>query len=228
MKKKLCLVLPAFNEAKVIGGVIDNLNLELLKLKKIQKEVVVVDDGSSDQTGDVAKKKGAVVLKHVINRGLGGALTTGLEYAKRKNSDVVLTMDADGQHDPKDIKKVIGPILSGQADIVIGTRNVAKMPIDRKILTLLSSLLTFVFFGVYAKDTQSGLRAFNKKALNKIKIKTQRMEVSSEIFYEIKRSNLSFKQVPIRVIYTAYSREKGQQNLNAVKILLKLVLRLFR
>ncbi|MFC1711805.1 glycosyltransferase family 2 protein [Patescibacteria group bacterium] len=226
--KKLVVILPAYNEAKVIGGVIDRLNKELRNLKNLDKEIVVIDDGSRDKTAEIAKKRGAVLLKHIINRGLGGALATGLEYARRENVDVALTFDSDGQHEPEDIKKIIKPILENRANIVIGVRDISKMPLDRKIMTFLSSLLTLIFFGIFARDTQSGFRAFDKKALKKVKIKTQRMEVSSEFFHEIKKSGLIFKQIPIKVIYTKYSREKGQKNLNAMEILLKLVLRLFR
>ena len=226
--KKLYIILPAFNEAKVIGAVLEKLKKELKKLKNLTAEIVVVDDCSGDRTSKIAKSKKIIVLRHSINRGLGGALTTGIEYARRNQADLAVTFDADGQHNPRDICKVIRPILEDKADVVIGARNIKKMPWDRQIMTLLSSLATFIFFGVYCSDTQSGFRAFNKKAINKIKIKTQRMEVSSEFFNEIKKHNLRWVQVPIKVIYTSYSREKGQSNLNSIKILVKLIMRLFR
>lgn len=226
--KKLVVILPALNEARVIGSVLSNLKKELKRLKGLKTETVVVDDGSRDKTSKIARSKGAIVFRHPINRGLGGALATGIEHVKQNQVDLVVTFDADGQHDPKDINKVLRPILENKADVVIGTRNIKKMPFDRKIITLISSWITFIFFGVYCSDTQSGFRAFNKKALNRIRIKTQRMEVSSEIFHEIRKYKFRLKEVPIKVIYTSYSRKKGQENLNALKILLKLTLRLFR
>jgi UDP-N-acetylglucosamine---dolichyl-phosphate N-acetylglucosaminyltransferase len=226
--RRLAIVLPAFNEEKIIKKTLKDLKKELLKLKGYEKKIVVVDDGSKDKTVEKAKSSGVLVLKHVLNRGLGGALATGLEYAKRHDFDLVLTFDADGQHDPKDIKKVLRPLEKRQADVVIGVRNLAKMPFDRRVLTFASSVLTFIFFGVWCSDTQSGFRGFSKKSLEKIKIKTQRMEVSSEFFYEIKKHDLKMVEVPIKVIYTKYSRAKGQQNLNALNILVKLVMRLFR
>ena len=226
--KKLLLILPAFNEAKVISRVLDGLKKELKKIKGLEKEIVVVDDGSRDQTAKIAQDKKVTVLKHPINRGLGGALGTGIEYARREEADFVVSFDADGQHDPRDVKKILQPLLASQADIVIGQRRIKEMPWDRKALTFLSSVATFVFFGIWSSDAQSGFRAFNKKALQKVKIKTQRMEVSSEFFGEIKKHGLRFKEVPIKVIYTSYSRQKGQKNTNALKILIKLILRLFR
>jgi glycosyltransferase involved in cell wall biosynthesis len=224
---KLFIILPAFNEAPVIGQVLAGVKKELKKIN-LKSEIVVIDDASWDKTAKVAKEKGATVLTHFINRGLGGALATGMEYARKNKAEIVLTMDSDGQHDPEDLKKVIKPILSQKADIVIGVREIKKMPFDRKIITLVSSLITYLFFGIYCSDTQSGFRVFNQKALKKIQIKTQRMEVSSEFFGEIKKNKLKFVEVPVRVIYTPYSRAKGQSNLNAFKILLKLILRLAR
>lgn len=226
--EKLIIVLPAFNEASVIDQVLENLKRELLLISNLQKEIVVVDDGSIDKTSQIAHKHGAMVLKHLINRGLGGALGTGLEYAKMSKADMMVTFDADGQHDAKDISKILNPILNNRADVVIGVRNVKKMPFDRRVITLFSSIITFIFFGIFCQDTQSGFRAFNLKAINSLKIKTQRMEVSSEFFYGIKKHKLRLIEVPIRVIYTPYSLKKGQKNSNAIKILLKLVLRLFR
>lgn len=230
--KKLLVILPAFNEEKVISEVLDDLKKVLKNLKEFDKEldsrIVVVDDASDDRTKDVARQKGIKVLRHVINRGLGGALGTGLAYARRQGVDIAITMDSDGQHNPKDLRRMLKPIIKEESDVVIGKREIQKMPWDRRLMTLLSSLITFLFFGVYSHDTQSGFRAFNKKALSKIRIKTQRMEVSSEFFREIKKNNLKFTEIPVEVIYTPYSRSKGQKNLNSFEILLKLVLRFFR
>jgi len=226
----ICIILPAYNEAPVIGQVLDGVKKEVKK-EKLSAKVVVIDDGSIDQTGKIAQKKGVRVLRHVLNRGLGGALGTGLAYAKKAGADIAATLDSDGQHDPADIKKVIKPILDGKADVVIGTRwksDKDKIPLDRKIITPLSNILTFLLFGIPTSDSQSGFRAFSKKAINTITIRTQGMEVSSELFGEIKKKKLKLTEVPIKVIYTSYSRKKGQTNLNSFQILLKLVLRLFR
>jgi len=224
---KLLVILPAFNEAKVISDVLDSLKKELKKIN-LKSEIVLIDDGSGDSTGQIAQSKGIRVLRHVINRGLGSALKTGLEYARINNFNLALTFDADGQHHPRDIEKVLIPLINKKADVVIGVREIKKMPFDRQIMTFFSRWLTLFLFGVYCRDTQSGFRALNKETLQKIKIRTQRMEVSSEFFKEIKDKELRLKEVPIRVIYTPYSRVKGQSNLNAFKVLIKLILRLGR
>lgn len=228
--KKLCVVLPAFNEEVVISQVLTSVKKELKKLPGWQAQLVVVDDGSHDRTGQVARKAGAIVLRHVLNRGLGGAISTGMGYAKKINADILVTIDSDGQHDPEDIKKVIGPILEGRADVVIGSRlfDRKKMPLDRLIISWGGSILTFFLFRIWTTDSQSGFRAFNRKAMQAIQVKTQGMEVSSELFGEIKRNRLRLTEVPIKVIYTEYSRQKGQNNLNAPRVVLKLILRLFR
>ncbi len=227
-KKKAFVVLPAFNEEKVIGQVLVDLKKAFFALPKFNWQIVVVDDASIDETARIAQEKKALVLSHPINRGLGGALRTGIEYLRQQKAFLLVTMDSDGQHEAEDIQKAIKPIINKEADVVIGTRSLAKMPWDRKVITLFSSILTFLLFGVWCKDTQSGFRAFGKKALEKISIKTQRMEVSSEFFSEIKKHKLKLVEVPIKVIYTPYSRAKGQSNLNSVKVLLKLLLRLAR
>jgi len=230
----LLIILPAFNEEKVIENVLVRLKKEIKKIKKESKlkiKIVVVNDGSTDKTSKIAKRQKIYVLNHLLNRGLGGALSTGFRFAKKMNADLALTMDSDGQHDPRDIKKVIKPIITNQADVVIGSRMISKkgkIPPDRKIMITASNIITFLFFGVKTSDSQSGFRCLNKKALTLINLQTQRMEASSEIFSEIKKHKLILKEVPINVIYTEYSRKKGQSNLNSLQILLKLLLKLAR
>jgi len=222
----VCIILPAYNEAPVIEQVLDSL-----KKQKLKAKIVVIDDGSTDETAKIARKKEVGVLRHVLNRGLGGALGTGLAFAKKAGADIAVTLDSDGQHDPADIKRVVKPILDGKADVVIGTRwksNHGEIPFDRKVITIASNILTFFLFGILTSDSQSGFRAFSKKAIDTIIIRTQGMEVSSEFFGEIKKNKLRLAEVPIKVIYTPYSRKKGQTNLNSIQILLKLILRLFR
>jgi glycosyltransferase involved in cell wall biosynthesis len=226
---KLLIIVPAYNESLVIAGTLRSLRSELSDYK--DKEIVVVDDGSSDNTAEVVQDLGITVLRHVINRGLGGALGTGIKYARTIQADIMVTFDADGQHAPADIRKVIQPLIENRADVVIGSRSVSAnghMPFDRKILLSLSNLLTYLLFRQKTTDSQSGFRAFNHQAINNIEIKTERMEVSSEIINEIKLKRLVLAEVPIKVIYTKYSRAKGQSNTNAFNIAYKLFLMLFR
>lgn len=226
-KNKLLVIIPAFNEDKVIGKTITAVMAAVPE----GTSVLVVDDGSNDSTGELAKKAGIIVLRHPINRGLGGALGTGLYWAKIKDFDWCVTFDADGQHDPRDLAKVLEPLYSNSADVAVGTRTKLgwrEIPGDRKFILSLSNWLTWWLFGIKTSDSLSGFRAFNRRAIEKIQLRTDRMEVSNEFFSEIKRHKLRLAEVPIRVIYTDYSRLKGQKNSNAVDVGVKLLLRLFR
>lgn len=224
---KLLMVIPAFNEDRVISETVKGVKLVI----PADAEILVVDDGSNDETGEKARRAGAVVLTHPVNRGLGGALGTGLYWAKIRDFDCCVTFDADGQHDPKDIMPILQPLYYNKADVVIGTRTKLgwkEIPGDRKLILTLSNWFTWWLFGIKTSDSLSGFRAFNRRAIEKIQLRTDRMEVSNEFFSEIKRHKLRLAEVPIRVIYTDYSRSKGQKNSNAVDVGVKLLLRLFR
>jgi len=229
--KKITVILPAYNEEAVIGQVLVSLKQTLKDLDGFEKQIVVVDDGSQDETAKTAKKNGALVLKHILNRGLGAAIQTGLKYAEREKADIAVTIDSDGQHNTEDLKKVIKPVIKKEADVVIGSRFLEKnnkVPFLRRLILYGSNLVTLLFFGIYTTDSQSGFRAFSKKAVEKISLRTQKMEVSSEIFEQIKKNNLKFEEIPISVVYTDYSKAKGQDNLNAFHVLVKLILKLAR
>lgn len=222
------IVIPAFNEAKVIEKVLNTLPKFLAGIENLS--VLVVNDGSSDDTAKIAKKCGVLVANHVINRGAGAATRTGLEYARLNNYEILITFDADGQHDPSDIKKIIRPIISGNADLVIGSRLKKKqnMPKDRFIINWIANLTTLAFFGVFSTDSQSGFKALSRKAIEKINIVSDQMEFSSEILLEAKRHNLKIEEIPINVFYTPYSITKGQKNMNALPILIRIVVKLLR
>lgn len=225
---KLLIIIPAYNEYQVISKTIDSIARDTASLNR---EIVVVDDGSIDGTGKVAGQSKVKVLRHVVNRGLGGAIGTGLEYAKRNQFDLAITIDADGQHHPKDIFAVIEPLQTNQADVVIGSRmlgNFDSMPRDRRMMLRISNLLTLLLFRQKTSDSLSGFRGFNKRAIQSIRLKTERMEVSNEFFAEVKRRGLRLEEVPIKVIYTDYSKAKGQTNLNSINIIWKLFLSVFR
>lgn len=229
MKKyEVLVVIPAFNEEKTIINVISEIKKHS---KKYRTRIVVVNDGSTDKTAKIVIQEGVIVLNHIINRGLGAAITTGLEYAKDKSPDITVTLDADGQHDPSNIPQLVEPIIKQKADVTIGSRMLkgsGKMPFDRLIINKIANFTTYLLTGVYSSDSQSGLRAFSKKALNSLKIVSQRMEVSSEIFKEIKRNKLTFFEVAIDPVYTNYSLKKGQSILNAPNVLLKLAISLMK
>jgi glycosyltransferase involved in cell wall biosynthesis len=240
---KVIAIIPAYNEEKTITEV-------LKKASGFVSKVIVVDDGSLDRTARIARANGALVVSHSINRGLGAAIGTGFEAAKRFGADVVITLDADGQHDPSEIPSFLKAIESG-ADVVIGSRmignlppsqggikggcldwcydggclHVTGMPFHRRIAQLLGNLVTLILFGVWVTDSQSGFRAFTSYALSKIEIKTNRMEVSSELIAEARRNRLKLVEVPIKAIYTDYSLAKGQSFIVGLKTLIKLILR---
>lgn len=224
---KLLIIIPAYNEEKMIGKVIDSLK----KYKKNKNtDLLVIDDGSLDNTYKTVKQKKVTVIRHIINRGLGVSLGTGFAYAAEHDFDYVVTFDADGQHQAADINKIIKPLTKRKADVVIGSRLIDpanKMPKLRKIINYLSNIATFILFNLWTTDSQSGLRGFNREAVLKIKIKSQRMEVSSEIFKEIKRLKLSMIEVPIKSVYTDYSIQKGQPVSNAPNVFWKLILHKF-
>ena len=228
--QRLVLILPALNEAEVLADVLNRLKV-VLKQLSLKTELVVVNDGSIDKTAAIAAKAGVTVLTHLINRGLGAALGTGLAYAKKTQADFAVTFDRDGQHDPEDIAKVLAPLLKNQADVVIGSRSLpgsGKMPLLRRINNLAFNVLTFLFFGKTTSDSLSGFRGFNRRAIQSIHLKTERMEVSNEFFAEIKRHRLRLEEVPIKVIYTPYSMRKGVRPGNIFAIIFRLVLRLLR
>ena len=222
---KTLIVVPAFNEQDSIASVISDLK------KHGYKEILVVDDGSTDLTKLISQKEKVKVVNHIVNRGLGAALGTGFEYARKNNFQAVVTFDSDGQHKAESLKALLDPIAKNLADVVIGSRllkNLSEMPKDRLVISYLGNILTYILYGFISTDSQSGLRAFNKKAINCITIKTDRMEVSSEFLKEIKRNKLRYKEVPIKPIYTEYSRASGQSNINSFNVALKMFLRLFR
>lgn len=221
---KLLIIVPAYNEEEVLSKVLGDL--KKIKFKNIKKEIVLVNDGSTDKTEEIAKNKKVTVLTHPINRGLGGALGTGLEYARNKKADIVVTFDADGQHNHMDINRLIKPILKKEADFVIGSRLLknSQMPLDRKILNLVANILNYILWSVWITDSQSGLRALSKEAIEKIEIKMNKMEVASEFFKDVKKNNLKVKEIPIKAIYTIYSKGKGQKNSNAINVFTKLLL----
>ncbi len=216
------VVMPAYNESKTIKKVIEDL-------KDRNLNMVIIDDGSHDETYKIAsdsiyKSQIGYVYRHVINRGLGAALETGIKAALERNADIIVTFDADGQHDPDDIIPVCKPIMENKADVVIGTRNFEKMPASKKFGNTVMNLITRIFYGIHVNDSQSGLRAFNRKAADFLDINSRGYGVSSEIIGEIKKYDLKVEEVEIKTIYTDYSMSKGTNLAVGLKILAKLII----
>ncbi|WP_288072921.1 glycosyltransferase family 2 protein [Pyrococcus sp.] len=220
------VVVPAYNEEKTIGKVLD----ELLTVFP-RERIIVVNDGSEDRTEEIAKSKGVRVLTHVINRGLGGALGTGIEYAIKKGAKIIVTFDADGQHLVEDALKVMKPVVEGKAELAIGSRlkgDISQMPLVKKIGNIGLDIITAIFSGKYVSDTQSGLRAFSRRCAEKVKITCDRYAVSSEIIVKATKNKCRIVEVPIKAIYTEYSKKKGTNILEGIKIAFNLFIDIFR
>ena len=223
-RNKIYIAIPAFNEERVIQDVI----------KEIQdagyKNIIVVDDGSTDKTQEKAKSAGAIAIRHKINRGKGAATKTGIEAAKLLEADIIVTMDGDGQHDPKDIEKLTEPIIQNHCDVVLGTRlkDTEGMPWYKIIANHVGNFFTWFLFGLWVTDSQSGFRAYSKHATEVINTKGDRYEYESEIIREIYIYKLKFKEVPIAVRYTEYSMGKVHKQglVNGIKTLYKMVWKL--
>lgn len=209
------VIIPAYNEDKIISKVVEEIKSSFPEYK-----IIVIDDGSIDNTFQQALLSSVIVISHLINRGQGAALATGITYALNNNADIAVTFDADGQHDISDLPKIIFPLISNEADVTLGTRFSAnnKIPFLRKIVLKLGIIFTWIFSGIKLTDVHNGFRGFNRRALEKIKLKQDRMAHSSEIIDEIKRNNLKFVEIPVKVNYTKYSLSKGQSAIDSFKI----------
>jgi UDP-N-acetylglucosamine---dolichyl-phosphate N-acetylglucosaminyltransferase len=224
--KKLTIIIPAYNEGTVIGGVIDKLLKDLKSGGLDGAAVVVINDGSKDNTAEEVKKRSQVVLiNHILNSGAGAAIRTGLGYARDTGADYAVTMDADGQHDSQDMARVLKELMKNKSDIVIGSRliNAEGMPWYRVLLNKGGGLFTFILFGIYVGDSQSGLRGFNKKALQKITFHSNNYTYNSELMWRIKQNGLKVKEIPIKAIYSEYSLSKGQTNWEVIHIVRELL-----
>ena len=220
MEKRI-IVIPAYNEEKTIGDTVRGA-------LQVADRVLVVDDGSTDRTSEIASAAGATVVRHAVNRGLGGALGTGIEGALRLGADLIATMDADGQHRPEDAKRAMDRVAEGDVDFVIGSRMLEKkgnMPARRRLAQFLGNALTYVLFRKWVTDSQSGLRGMSRHAAERIRLRSSRMEVSSEFVKEIVDKRLRLAEIPIEAIYTAYSLSKGQNFAVGVQTAFKLILR---
>ena len=225
VRLNVALVIPAYNEAGVIGGVIRDLDAAM-KTSSYSYKIIVVDDGSQDNTVLEAKNNGAYVIEHILNTGSGGATATGLSYASQNNFDIATTSDADGQHAPEDVLKGVDNMVNCNADLLIGSRlmNSEGMSKTKVLGNKGLSFITYVLFGIKVTDSQSGLRVFSTRALTDLKWKTSGYEFCSEMLWRAKQVGLTITEFPIKAIYTDYSTAKGQNNWNAfniIKVLLK-------
>jgi glycosyltransferase involved in cell wall biosynthesis len=221
-KSNICIIVPIYNEDKVVRGIAKALVDE-------KYTVLIVDDGSSDNSLKVISDLPVYTLKHSTNFGQGAALQTGFEFAKKNpNLEIFVTFDSDGQHQPKDIDNVVLPIKENRADIVFGTRfqdDKTKMPILKRIILKLAVKYTNLSTGVPLTDAHNGFRAMNRRALAEMNLNLNGMAHASEIVATAHRANLITAEVPVEILYTKYSKAKGQSILNSINILADLFLR---
>jgi glycosyltransferase involved in cell wall biosynthesis len=216
----LWVVVPAYNEAQSIGSVVSALRAEGYR-------VVVVDDGSQDGTADVARAAGAIVLRHDLNLGQGGALQTGIAYSLESGASYICTFDADGQHSAADVANMWRCLIAQDADIVLGSRFLGTsvgITRSRKLLLRLAVWFTRLHSGLKVTDTHNGLRLMTAQAASKLHLKQMGMAHASEILDEIAANQLRFCEYPVTIVYTEYSKKKGQSGLGSIRILTDLIL----
>ena len=191
--------LPMYNEEETIGTIVT-------KVLDYVDEVVCVDDGSSDSSARIAESCGAIVHRHRVNRGYGGALKSLFAKAREMNADALIILDSDGQHEPSDIPKLLKPILDGEAEFVIGSRFVdgggsEDMPAYRrlgiKVITAASNLSS----DLEIQDTQSGFRAFSKLAIERLRFDSEGMELSLEMLEDAHEKDLTIQEIPTVIRY---------------------------
>ncbi len=215
------VIIPAYNEAMVLPEVLK----ELLDCNP-SYNIVVVDDGSADDTFDVAARYPVHLLRHLINLGQGAALATGIEYALKEKADVVVTFDADGQMSPQDIGTLVDKVVKENFDAALGSRFLTGTPegitkLKKKLLKL-ATIITRLTTGLNLTDTHNGIRAFKAQAMKKVTITQNQMAHASEILSKIAHNKLTYCEVPVTIRYTQYSKAKGQSILNSINILFEL------
>jgi glycosyltransferase involved in cell wall biosynthesis len=215
IRDQIYIVIPVFNESPVITSVLQELT------RQGWKHIIVVDDGSQDDTWQKIQSPGILALRHKINRGKGAATKTGIEAAKLLGAAIAVTMDGDGQHEAGDIPQIIAPIIHGLADIALGTRlhNPSGMPRHRLWGNHLGNIITKILYGLYVSDSQSGFRAYGQSALAVMNTRSDRYSFDSEVIREINAHHLRYTEIPITVRYTPYSlqKEHGQGIINGMK-----------
>lgn len=215
------VVIPLYNEVTVITGVIRDL-------LPVFPNVVCIDDGSSDGSGAIARAAGAHVITHPINLGQGAALQTGFDYALEREADYVVTFDADGQHRVIDAEAMLARAIDENLAIVFGSRFLddrTKPGFLKKVVLKTAVAVTNITTRTRLTDAHNGLRVIRTDALRMFKLRQDRMAHGTEIVVKLGRTGLPYAEHPVEVIYSDYSKAKGQSLLNSVNILVDLVIR---
>jgi len=223
--KNIYIIVPAFNESQVIKKT-------LLELKVFFDNIIVIDDGSEDKTKEIANSVGVILLHHPINLGQGAAISSGINFVKdMKHLDGAITFDADGQHSVQDAVSFADELLICNEDIIFGSRflNHSKnIPITKRlVLNIVRSITNFIL-DLEHTDAHNGLKAFNKNALNKISLQIDGYGFETEIISQLKKHNLTYKELPTNIVYNEYSMQKGQSLRNGIRVLESLIGLIFK
>lgn len=215
------LIVPLFNEAEVVHDVI-------VEARQSFAHVVCIDDGSTDGSAQEALTAGAVVVQHPVNLGQGAAIQTGIEFALQQGAEYFVTFDSDGQHSREDAVRMVARLRHEPLDIVVGSRFLdarTNASLLKKMVLRAAVLFERINTGVALTDAHNGLRAFNRTAASAIRITQDRMAHASEIVAQIGTRKLRYAEEPVHILYTDYSRAKGQSIWNSVNILSDLLLK---
>ena len=222
-RDQVFIVIAAYNEHKHIADVVGKVQ------KAGYKNIVIVNDCSRDDTAQIIEKLPVADLHHIVNRGQGAALKTGIDFALEEGAKYIVTFDADGQHRAQDIDRMVGPVAHGPYDISLGSRFLGKrtdMPLTRFMTLKIGVLIQWIFYGLLLTDAHNGFRCLSRKAAQTITIQSDRMEHASEIIEEIKRHRLTYKEVPIVILYNEETLAKGHGGFaQAIKVLFKMILK---
>jgi glycosyltransferase involved in cell wall biosynthesis len=200
---KVCCVIPAYQESRAIGQVVQ-------ATRRYCDPVIVVDDGSTDETGSIAAAEGALVLRHSRNLGKGAALRTGLTKASQLGCLVTITLDGDGQHNPQSIPRFVQAILENDADVIVGSRYATlaeAMPFARKLSNLMTTKALRVLYRVPVTDSQSGYRAFRRRVIRNIRVRSNGFAAETEMLIDAKRAGFRIAEVPVA---TSYGEEESK------------------
>lgn len=220
MVERTYIVLPAKNEGTRIEAVITDIK------KEGYRNIVVVDDGSTDNTARISEYSGATVLRHKVNLGAGAATQTGIEHALRQGAHYIVTLDADQQHFPSDITKLVDKLVDDKLDVVIGNRFMGgnKIPFTREILNGVGNLVSYLASGIWVHDSQSGFKVMTASFAKKSPLVSAGYEFCIEIIRYMRMHKAKYAEVPIKVMYSKETMEKGQNIGHG----LKMISRIFR
>lgn len=224
-KEKVFIVITAYNVAESISEVVSDLK------SKGYKNIIIAEDGSRDNTLEVISKiPDIVILRHIINRGQGAALQTGQEYAANNGAKYIVHFDGDGQHDSNNIEKALQILIDKKLDICIGTRfgkdaERVNMPLKKVFLLKMGTIFTWFISGISLTDTHNGFRVMTADAAKQLNITMDRFEHASEILDYLKLKKLKYKEIPVKISYTEYSKMRGQKIWNSINIMYNTLLK---